>query len=131
MHRLRESEKQALIITIRERPDDTLRFADFVTRQSNLIPELGILALNINEKLNSLLPPLRKPAGLVVAAKVMSVPSPSEEFKPGDLIYAVNGNAVANIAALRAALGKLKSGDAVVVNIQRGLKLALLAFELP
>jgi len=43
----------------------------------------------------------------------------------------VNGEPVANIAALRAVLAKLESGDAVVVNIQRGSKLALLAFELP
>jgi serine protease Do len=128
---LRETGKQTLTITIRERPDDALRFANFVTRQSNLIPELGILALNMDEKLSNLLSPLRKPAGIVVAAKVISVPSPPEEFKPGDLIYAVNGDLVPDIAALRAVLGKLKSGNAVVVNIQRGSRLALLAFELP
>jgi serine protease Do len=128
---LRDKEKQTLSLTIGERPDEALRFADFVTRQSNLIPELGILALDINEKLSDLLPPLRMPAGVVVAANVVSLPSPSEEFSPGDLILAVNGEPIGNVAALRAVLGKLKFGDPIVVNIQRGSKLALLAFELP
>ena len=74
---------------------------------------------------------LRMPAGVIVVAKVVGLPSPSEEFQPGDLIGAINGEPVPDIAALRTALDKLKPGDPVVVHIQRGPKLALLAFELP
>jgi serine protease Do len=131
MDLLRGRERQALTVTIGERPDNALRFADMVTRQSNLIRQFGILALDMNEKLSDLLPALRMPGGVVVAAKVIGLPSPSEEFEPGDLIGAVNGEAVASITALRAVLDKFKSGDAIVVNIQRGSRLALLAFELP
>jgi serine protease Do len=131
MYLLRGTERQVLTVTIGERPDDELRFAHMVTRKSDLIPQLGILALDMSEKLSDLMPPLRMPGGVVVAAKVVGLSSPSQEFEPGDLIGAVNGEPVANIAALRAVLAKLESGDAVVVNIQRGSKLALLAFELP
>jgi serine protease Do len=127
----RGTQKQSVTVAIRERPDDALRFADMVTRQSNLIRPLGILALDLSEKLSDLLPPLRIPVGVVVAAKVIGLPRAAEEFEPGDLIGALNGEAITDVAGLRAALDKLKSGDAVVVNIQRGSKLVLLAFELP
>ena len=47
---------------------------------------------------------------------------------PGDIIYAVNRTAVSNLAALRAAVDALKSGDAVVLQLERRGVLMLLAF---
>jgi hypothetical protein len=67
----------------------------------------------------------------VVAVKVVDLPIPSEEFEPGELIGAVNGEPMPDVSALRTVLDKLKPADLEVVRIQRGLKPALLGFELP
>jgi serine protease Do len=128
---LRGSEKLTTSVSVEERPNDPNRFADFVTRESNLIPQLGILALDLNEEVAKMLPQLRKPAGVVVAARIADAPSLGEEFLPGDLISAINGETVMNIQGLRAALSKIHSGDPIVVQVQRQGKLAFLAFELP
>jgi len=128
---LRGTEKLKLSLTIDERPDDQMRFADMVTRDSNLIRQFAILALNLSEKFSDLLPGLRLPGGVLVAAKVAGLPGPSEGLQAGDIIGAVNGERITDIDRLRAVLSTMQSGDPVAVNIQRGSRLALLAFELP
>ncbi len=128
---LRGTDKLKLEIEIGERPDDQLKFAHLVSRESNLVRQFGILALNLDDKFSDLLPELRMKAGVIVAAKVAGLPSPSDEFEAGDVIGAVNGEPVADINGLRTLVSKLQPGDPVVVNIQRGSKLAILAFELP
>jgi len=62
-----------------------------------------------------------------VALSVHALPEPCD-FDPESV---VNGKSVSNVAALRSVLDKLKTGDAVAVNVRRGSKLTLLAFELP
>ena len=78
-----------------------------------------------------MLPPLRKPAGVVVAARVAGAGSEENQFLPGDLIDAVNTEAVTSVAGLRAAIENLHSGDPMVFQIQRSGKLMFLSFELP
>ncbi len=127
----RGDKKLTLPVTVTERPNDPYRFVDLVTRESNLIPKLGIFALDFSDKLADLLPDLRQPSGVIVAARVAGATGIQETFLPGDLIDAINTAPVSDIAGLRAAVDKLKSGDPVVVQIQRSSKLMYLSFELP
>jgi serine protease Do len=128
---LRGGEKASYDIQVAERPDDPFRFAHLVTRETNQIPQLGVLALDLDDKLLDALGPLRKPAGALVAAKIIDAEAPNDGFMAGDLICAVNGEPFQNIAELRDMLNKLHSGDPVVVQIQRLNKLMFIAFELP
>jgi serine protease Do len=128
---LRGGEKESYDVQVAERPDDPFRFAHSATKETNLIPQLGILALDLNDKLLDALGPLRKPAGALVAANVLDAGVLNDGFVAGDLICAVNGEPFQNIAELRDLLNKLRSGDPVVVQIQRRNKLMFVAFELP
>ncbi len=128
---LRGTEKVSFEVQVAERPNDPFRFAHMATMESNLVPQLGILALNLDDKLMDTLGALRKPAGAVVAAKLLNAEAPNDEFMTGDLICAVNGESFGNIAELRDMLDKLHSGDPVVVQIQRASRLMFIAFELP
>jgi len=114
-----------------ERSNDPSRFADMATQESNLIPKLGLFALDLNEEIAEMLPPLRKPAGVVVAARVAGAGSGENQFLPGDLIDAINTEAVTSVAGLRALIENLHSGDPMVFQIQRSGKLMFLSFELP
>jgi hypothetical protein len=57
-------------ITVSEKQDLQERLANRVTREQAKIPQLGILALTLDEKLMSMLPPLRNRFGVVVAGKI-------------------------------------------------------------
>src|ERR1700758_3605393 len=56
-------------VPVIEKQDVQGRLADLVTKEQNRIPQLGILALTLDERLLSMLPPLRNQFGVVVAAK--------------------------------------------------------------
>jgi serine protease Do len=111
-----------------ERDDDPQRFADMVSPEKNLVRRLGILAIEITEKLSDLLPELRHDYGVVVAARAAD--SPGAALEPGDVIYEINKTPTVSIAALRAALDSAKPGDTVVLHIQRGTKLKYIAIDL-
>jgi serine protease Do len=111
-----------------ERDDDPQRFADMVSPEKNLIRRLGILAIEITDKLSEMLPELRHDYGIVVAARATD--APGAVLEPGDVIYDVNKTPAVSIAALRAALDAIKPGDSVVLHIQRGSKLKYIAIDL-
>jgi hypothetical protein len=54
---------------VSEKQDLQERLANLLTREQAKIPQLGILALTVDEKLISMLPPLRNRFGVVVAGK--------------------------------------------------------------
>ena len=65
--------------------------ADLIAKEQNRIPELGILALNLNEQLVPFLPGLRNTVGVVVAGKESEGAYIGEGPMVGDVIYLVNG----------------------------------------
>ena len=127
---LRGSEQLTRNVSVTERPNDPSRFAGMASRESNLIPRLGIFALDLDEQIAALMPPLRKPAGVVVAARVAGGSETAEDLSPGDLISAVNGETVRDLAGLKVIVEKLKRGDAVVIQAQRLGQLMYIAFEI-
>jgi len=111
-----------------ERDDDPQRFADMVNPEKNLIRRLGILGIEITEKLADMLPDLRYDYGVVVAARAAD--APGAVLEPGDVIYEINKTPTVSIKALRAVLDAAKPGDTAVLHIQRGTKLKYIAIDL-
>ncbi len=124
----RDGQRLNFSIPVIERDDDPQRFADMVSPEKNLVRRLGILAIEITDKLSDLLPDLRHDYGLVVAARASD--SPGALLEPGDVIYEIDKTPVVSIAALRAALDTTKPGDTVVLHIQRGTKLKYIVIDL-
>jgi S1-C subfamily serine protease len=74
---------------------------------------------------------LRARSGVVVvSATAGTFDSDSGGLEPGDVIHAVNGQWIMDLAALRAALEPLKAGDAVVLQVERQSALIYIAFTL-
>lgn len=96
---------------------DTL--ADAVDPVKNIVPELGIVGLDINKAVLELLPDLRRPSGVVVAARQANAPYSGPPLQTGDAIYAVNRQVVGNVAQLRHLLDGIKSGEPAVLLIER------------
>ena len=126
---LRGSQKLSFEVEVIERDGDPLRFAELVNPEKNIISRLGILGIAIDKQIAQMLPDLRKPYGVVVAARAAGSPY-STELNPGDVIHAVNGEPVTSTASLRQALEKLKPTDATVLQIERDSRLMFLDLEL-
>ncbi len=116
-------------IPVVEKEDVQGRLADLVTKGQNKIPQLGILALTLDDRLLPMLPPLRNQFGVVVAAKESEGAYLGEGPLPGDVIYSVNGTFVDSVDSLRSALDVLKTADALVLQVERLGSLHYVALE--
>ena len=127
----RGKDKISYEIPVVEKEDLQGRLADLVTKGQNKIPQLGILALTLDERLLPILPPLHNPFGVVVAAKESEGAYIGEGPLPGDVIYSVNGTRVDSVDSLRAALDALNTADALVLQVERlgGLHYVVLETE--
>lgn len=126
--------KRRLAVTVKvvERHDEAATYADLASREENLVSELGIFVVDLTPQLREQVEPIRRETGgLLVAARHADGPLLDDGFKAGDVIYAVDGQNVATVAALRQLLRKMKSGDPIAVQIERSGKLRFISFELP
>ena len=122
----RGAQKLTIEVSVAERPEDPDRFALMVTPEKNTVPRLGILAIELGDEVRALLPRLRGEDGVVVAARAGGG-SLEEGPQPGDVIYALNGVSIRSLAELRSAADRLKTGDAVVLQVERRGQLLFLA----
>ena len=116
-------------IPVSEKLDLQERLANLVTKEQANIPQLGILALTLDEKLMPMLPPLRNRFGVVVAGKEMYGAYEGEGPLPGDVIHTVNGIFVDSIESLRSVLDDLKTSDVIVLQVERLGSLHYVALE--
>ena len=103
-----------------ERPTDPDRFQAMVRPEEHLIPQLGILALDVTPEVSAMLPALRRSGGVVVAvSSARAVPVRGEPLLPGDVIRSVNDSPVGSLLGLRAALDGRSPGDSAVLHVER------------
>ena len=126
---VRDGKVVAIDVTLVERPDDPQRFADMVTGPVNVINRLGVVGITINDDLRKLLPDLRIPSGVIVAARTPASTLLGEGPEPGDVIHAVNTNPIVDIAGLKQVLRAIQSGDPIVLQIEREGGLTYLVME--
>ena len=60
---LRGSEELTANVVVLDREDDRGRLATMVTRDQNMIQQLGILGIEVNQEIREMLPPLRRAGG--------------------------------------------------------------------
>ena len=125
---LRGSERIPLEITVIQRPHNVDRLADLVDPEKNLVSKLGILGIEINKNTAPLLPDVREPSGVIVAAKVAGLGGQENSLAAGDIIHGVNGTPVISLDFLRSKLDDIKPGTPVVLQIEREGELMYTAF---
>ncbi|HXK10054.1 MAG TPA: trypsin-like peptidase domain-containing protein [Vicinamibacteria bacterium] len=122
------------LLTIRasviERPDDPSRFLEMVRPETNLVPQLDLLGIDLDPSLVEALRTLRNSTGVLVAAMSTQAAPPGDRFQPGDVIHAVNGVSVDSLSELKRAVKDMKDGDPIVVQIERDGVFRYVAFEI-
>jgi serine protease Do len=107
------------VITEEQAGSELDALADIVDPVKNVVPELGIVGLDLTAPVLKLMPDLRRPAGVVVVARKSSPPYSGAPLQTGDVIYSVNRRVVNNVESLKQILHGMKSGDAAVLLLER------------
>jgi serine protease Do len=126
---IRGSERLILEIQVAERRDEVHRVAD-LDPEGNLVAKLGIVGVAINKNISEALPGLRMASGVIVAARAAYAAAVETGLQSGDIIHALNRIDIISLDGLRQALGKLRTGDPVVLQIERQGTLMYLAFDM-
>jgi serine protease Do len=127
---LREGQKQSVQVVTVERHGDPQRFADMVDPTKNLVTRLGILGVDVDEKVSAMLPDLRKHYGVVVAARGGDPTYSGDTLQLGDVIYSVNNTTITNVASLREELDKQKKAESIVLQVERSGRLMYITLEM-
>ncbi len=125
---IRKGQRMVLPIHVNEQKNDPDRFADMIT-PGNIVPQLGIYGLTVDKNVADMLPDLRMSSGVVVAASGATADYFGDRPKVGDVIHAVNGNAVTSMDDLKQRLSTLAAADPLVLQVERESVLAYLVLE--
>src|SRR5262249_11050886 len=128
---LRDGQVLEVPVAMTERRDRVTDLAVPADPRENLIRRLGILGVNLDQRIAEMLPALRVRSGVVVVSTADgAIDARDGGLAAGDIIYAVNRTAVHDIAQLRTAIDKFNLGDAVVLQLERHGELMYLAFTM-
>lgn len=128
---LRGTEHLRFEVEVVGRKDHPNRFAGMVHPDRNLVPQLGILGIDLDREMAPYFSGLRRATGVIVAARaVEATPLEGEGLDPGDVIFSVNRLDVSSLAELKAAIARYRPGDPVVIQVQRGGKLRYITLEM-
>jgi serine protease Do len=125
---LRGKEKLAFDVPVAETPHEMDQIASLADPEKNLVRPLGIIGVEIDQKIAAMAQDLRDPFGIIVVAR--SSEGADIPLTTGDVIRTLNGQPMTTLERLRAALQSLQRGAPVVLQIQREQRLLFVAFTL-
>ncbi|PWT85810.1 MAG: peptidase S1 [Acidobacteria bacterium] len=115
-------------VTVQKSSNDLDDPLDEIEVQKSVLKQLGIVAVALNDKNRNATRGLRSKTGVLVAGRLAH-----SDFHTGlvvgDLIRSVNGTDVQSVENLRSLLDVHKSGEAIVLQIERHGRLRFLSFE--
>jgi len=127
---VRGAQKLMLRVDAPEARQPADQLVDLASPEQGLVRKLGLVGVDVSERLAGIIPPLQIGTGVVVAARTLDGTSVESGLQVGDVIHSVNRREVVSVEALRAALEGLPPGAPVALQIERQGKLAFLAFEM-
>jgi serine protease Do len=117
-------------VPVSEQRDSLDRIMTSLDPERNLVRKIGVLGVAIDSTVAAFMPGLRIRSGVLVVAQAVDAGGTQTGLAAGDVIHTANRTPVRTLEDLRAALRALKSGDAVVLGIERDGGLLFLPFEL-
>jgi len=127
---LRGKEKKVLYVAAVEKHDQMDLLMDATDPDKSLVPQLGVLAVDITDRLRSAIGDTRIAGGVVVVGRAANLIVSDSGLQTGVIIHALNTKPIDSVETLRSAVRELKPGAAVVLQIERAGGLLYLAFEM-
>jgi serine protease Do len=124
---LRGKEQQTLSVPAVEQRSDFDSVAAQADPEKNLIPELGILGIEIDPRIAAAATGLRGPNGVIVAARAAGATS-EVPLLPRDVIRSLNNRPIASLQDLKEAIKRSTRGATMTLQIQREERLMYVTF---
>jgi len=124
---LRGKDRLMFDVPVAQPPRDMDQVASLADPDKNLVSTLGILGVEIDQRIAAMVPDLRDPFGIIVAARSTGA-SVEVPLLAGDVIRTLNGQPMTTLDRLRSALKALQPGAPVALQIQRDQKLLFVSF---
>ena len=127
---LRGKDRKTLYIPAIEHRDHMDEMLDAVNPENSLVPRLGVLAVDFTGDLRARLgSALRIPSGVIVVGRAADLTMPDTGLQAGDIIHQINTLPIDSVDTLRTAMGALKPGDPVALQVERDGGLLYVTFE--
>jgi len=117
-------------VAVLERPKDPDRLLAHLQGEQSRVRKLGILAVDVDEKVIPLYSALREYTGVAVAGITTDLSVEANRLQPGDVVHRVNQEAVLNLAGLRKMLEEFKHGQVVAVQVERAGQMQFVVLEI-
>src|SRR3954471_4923917 len=141
MFRLRDSNADVQLVVLRGKTQQTFSVPTVEVKsdlddvsgladpEKNLVAPLGILGIEIDQRIASIAKGLRDPYGIIVAARAAGA-TIEVPLEPGDVIRNLNGKQMNTLETLRATLRGLRPGSPVSLQLQHDGRLMYLTFNM-
>jgi len=126
---LRGTQQMSFEVPLKVHPHEMDQVSALADPEKSLVPQLGILGVEIDSKIASMIDDLRDPYGIIVAARAAGAAG-EVPLATGDVIRSLNGQPMTTLDRLRAAVKAVVPGGPIVLQIQRDGKLQFVAFTL-
>jgi serine protease Do len=126
---LRGGAQQVLSVAAVEERSEFDSVAAMADPEKSLVPELGILGVEIDPRIAAAAKGLRDPYGVIVVARAAGATS-EVPVLPHDIIRSLNNRQTSTLQVLRDAVHSLAPGAAVTLQIQRAGRLMFVSFTL-
>ena len=127
---LRKGSPMSFEIPVTAYHDATDELSDSPDLQKNLIWELSVFVTDMDDRVKLLLHRDPGDIGVVVLAQSGGPNAVDTGLQAGDIIHALAHTSLGSASQLKQILATMKSGDPVVLQIERDGKLRYLAFEM-
>jgi serine protease Do len=139
--RLRDSKENVQLVVLRggrevnlsvppvEERDELDAVSAMADPQKSLVPQLGILGVEIDQRIAASATGLRDGFGIIVVARAAGATS-EVPLQPRDIIRSVNNKQILTLQMLRDAVGTLMPGAPVTLQVQREGRLMYVSFTL-
>jgi serine protease Do len=126
----RGDQKKTLFIPAVEHHDQMDQLLDAANPETSLVPRMGVLAVDLSDDLRGVIGSLRISSGVLVIGRAADLILPETGLQAGDIIHKLNTTPIDSMDTLRASVNKLKTGDPVVLQLERDNGLMYVSFEL-
>ena len=139
--RLRDSIEKVQLVILRGKMEQGISVAAVEDRneldavsamadpEKSVVPELGIMGVEIDRRIAAMATGLRDPFGVIVVARAAGAAS-EVQLQPRDIIRSVNTQQVSTLQGLKDTMRAMKPGAPVTLQVQREGKLMYVAFML-
>jgi serine protease Do len=122
--------QEPITLRITLRAADLERRSDSFYRGTSVVLKLGLLCADVRQTPTSPAVPMQSTAGVLVIAARAVQRRFGVELNAGDVIHSVNLDDVSSVDQLRTSLDKIKSGDPVVLQVEREGRVIYVGFEM-